>query len=273
MVMNLRRALGVVSILFVVFLFASRYTVSSNAYGNTSQSLAPIRAGPDDYFANWRAGSIWPSSVAAESVVQVETEIKTPSTAPLSDELYGVIMSIWDYSGSYDQIGIADYYGTWELIYSYTTGSCTDPTSETTWNAMALSTNTKYLFTIFANNEVNGGTGGIYFQAFVGSTQVFSHYLNNGANYLDAGYEYTCSTNTSYVYYDYTDYEQVVYTATQGGAPNYNFKFTDNKYCFCISSAATVPDSWTTWTYPGAGGNVPSFVSVGISGSKVTIAN
>jgi hypothetical protein len=275
--MALGRMSGLVVVLFVVFLFAGRFAVPASTGYTVTQSLSPLRMGPNQVYADWRAGSIWPSTVGAETVIEVNTAIKTPSTEPPSDELYAVLMSIWDFSGSYDQIGIADDYGVWELVYSYSTGPCTSPASQTTWNAMKLSTNTKYYLTIFTNSEVNGGTGGVYFQAFVDSPDtglVFSYFLNNGANYLDAGYEFKCPSNTSYVYYDYSDYEQVVYTATDGGAPSYNFKLTGNNYCICISSAKTVPDSWTTWYYSGPTGvNVPSDVSVYISGSRVIIDN
>jgi hypothetical protein len=266
-----KRFLSVAPVLFAVFLLAGRFTLSSSADYNVSQSLSPVQLGPDNFYANWRAGSIWPSTSAAENVVEVSTAITTPSTEPLSDELYAVITSIWDSSGSYDQIGIADYNGAWNLIYSYATGC--PSTSHTTWNAMPLLLNKKYVFYIFSAEEIGGGASGIYFEAYRGSSLVFQEFLNNGATYLVAGYKFTCPTNTSYVYYDYTDYEQVVYTSTDGGAPNYNFQFTDNKYYVSASSTKGTADSWSTWFYNGAGGNVPSFVSVDITGSNVVINN
>jgi hypothetical protein len=70
---------------------------------------------------HWYAGSVctWSTNHTARSI---SNTITIPYSQPRSDEFYYVLLSAWDNAGSYDQIGFSDYYGTWGLVYSWTTG-------------------------------------------------------------------------------------------------------------------------------------------------------
>jgi hypothetical protein len=202
------------------------------------------------FSTHWYAGSAYAGS--SQSATWVYTQIKTPASYPKSDEFYYVLASIWDNSGSYDQIAFSDTYGVWGLTYSWTSGSCSNPTYNYNPDAMNLNLATTYQFYI--------GVGGGYtwFEAFVGSTIVWYLGAPTGATALSVDFSY-CG------YYNYTNYVEVWQTHTAGGYPSYTFDFKKNQWF--VRFGNWISASWNTF-YAGA---VPVAVSVIISGQEVRI--
>jgi len=211
--------------------------------------ISPVT--PAAYSTHWYAGSAF--SGTSQTGSWIFTEITTPTSNPKTDEFYYVIASIWDNSGSYDQIGFADAYGVWGLAYSWTSGSCSSPTFHYSTDAMNLALGTSYGFYIY----VSGGD--TWFEAFVGSTLVW--YLNpaapTSATSLSVAYSY-CSS------YDYTDYIEVWQTDVSGGYPMYMFTFSQNQW---YNGNSWIAASWTAFTTQ----TVPAAVSVVISGQTVYV--
>ena len=213
--------------------------------------LAVPISGPFAYSTHWYAGSAF--SGISQHGSWMFTEITTPSSTPKSDEFYYVLASVWDNSGSYDQIGFADYFGVWGLTYSWTSGPCTNPTYNFSPNAMNLALGTTYDFYI----TVNGGYTD--FEAYVGSTLVWSlsPAAPTGATSLSVAHSY-CGD------YDYTDYVEVWQTDVFGGYPLFIFTFSQNQW---YNGNSWVAASWTAFT----AGLAPAAVSVLISGQTVSV--
>jgi hypothetical protein len=196
------------------------------------------------YGGHWYAGSVYSGTAALTSWVL--TEISVPSaTSPDSSEFYYVLLSIWDSAGSYDQVGFAGDSGVWGLTYSYTTGSCSNPTYVYNPDALNLVPGQEYLFAI---TTVSGP--GTWIEAYSvsstgGITLVFSLHAPTGA--ANPGLEqegFYCG------YYDYTDYEEVYGTTTYTqpepyGAPG-GFQWYFHENCYGSSGCNTFTP-WTAW--------------------------
>lgn len=215
-------------------------------------TLAPS-VPPPAYSTHWYAGGVDPSS-SNQYARTVYMSITIPSSAPRSDEFYYVLLSAWDSAGSYDQIGFSDYYGTWGLTYSWTSGPPTNPTYHYNPDVMSLSLGTTYTFNI---TTVSGVT---YFVAYQGSTIVWTLYAPTGGYYLILSYAYSG-------YYDYTDYEEVWQTSTPGGALAFNFYFYNNYWVSTTGGGNAA--AWTSFSTSAT----PSNVFVVINGSSVLVQN
>ena len=220
-------------------------------------SLAPRLPGAlaaQSYATHWYAGSVYPSWLPTQNAVTIYTTINVPSSGPSSDEFYYVLLSAWDSAGSYDQIGFSDTWGTWGLTYSWTSGPPSNPTYHYSSNAMPLSLGVAYTFYITTQSGVT------HFAAYQSLSQVWSLDAPTGGNYLVLSYSYSG-------YYDYTDYEEVWYTSTPGGAPAFSFYFYNNYWI--PTSGGSNAATWSSWTSSGT----PSNVVVVISGDSVLVTN
>jgi hypothetical protein len=199
---------------------------------------------------HWYAGGVYSS--ASTTASEVGTTVKLPSGAPSSTEYYYVILSIWDNTGSYDQIGFSDDYGVWGLTYSYTTGPCTSPTYNYKPDVLTLQAGVKYSF----NVSIASG-GGIDFDAYKGTKNVYSLYVPNGATSLQVDSTY-CGD------YGYTVYEEA-YMPTSTTVPASSFTFTSNSY---HSGSTTKASTWSAFYI-----SSPSVVKVKASGQQCKIIN
>jgi len=208
---------------------------------------------------HWYAGAFFSGSPATAS--SVVARIATPPL-PKSDEFYYVLASVWDDSGSYDQIGFADVYGVWGLTYSWTSGPCSNLTYNFNPDAIELDPSTAYTFYITSSGSTDGGASGIWFEAWTGTTKVWSLFAPNGATALKIA-----PTNCGY--YDYTNYEEVWNTDVPGGSPNFDFRFSTNEWLGSNWTASV----WAPFSAARSPESVPSRVTVHIDGEAVDIAN
>jgi hypothetical protein len=209
---------------------------------------------PPSFDAHWYAGSLYPADAPPRRARTVSTRIGIPSSAPKSDEFYYVLLSVWDSAGSYDQIGFSNSYGVWGLTYCWTSGLIGNPTYHYSPNAREMSTGVTYTFSI----TVEGGVA--HYVAYDGTRQIWS---------LDArtGGEYLVLDDLFRGYYDYTDYEEVWQTSDLGGAPPFDFNFTNNYWVSVDNSSSSA--EWTRWETSGT----PLSVEVSIGGDDVFVDN
>jgi hypothetical protein len=216
------------------------------------------------YKTHWYAGSIYPTWLPTQNASEIYMSITVPSSPPKATEEYFLILSAWDSNGSYDQIGFGNFFGTWALAYSWTSG----PLGNLTYHSpsylnetITLTEGATYTFLISVENGV------ALFRAELGTTQggatpAWSLSAPTGGNYLILESNYSG-------YIGYTDYEEVWYTDTPGGSPNYNFYFYNN-YWESLNGT-TYSSTWTTLaTSPP---NPPSNVTVQINGNTVLVDN
>lgn len=203
-----------------------------------------LNEGPDYY--HWYAGAVFTGSTTNST--QIRSNITVPSGAPpKSNQFYYVILSIWDNTGSYDQIGFTDDNGLWGLAISYTTGFNVTTCSGTLHyhygaDYANLTAGTQYSFSI----TIKSGT--VYLQAYTGSTFVYQIKTHNGATSFSVA-------NSFCGYYDYTVYEEA-YMNTATAVPNHNFYWPYSYY----QPGKKAPD-WSGFKI-----SAPSKVSVVISG-------
>ena len=195
------------------------------------------------YGGHWWQGSDY--SGTSGLTTWVLAEISVPSVnSPDSTEFYYVLLSIWDNTGSYDQVGFADNYGVWGLAYSYTTGPCTSSTYHYSADVQSLTKGQEYLLAITTIQ----GSGYMYEEVYTVSTSgtislTWSLGVKNGV--ANPGLEKAAAYCG---YYDYTDYEEVYGTTSYTqpdpyGAPG-GLEFYFHYNCY----GSTGCNSWTTWT-------------------------
>jgi hypothetical protein len=205
------------------------------------------------YGGHWWAGSVYRGK--SQLSTWVTAAISVPSATPDSTEFYYVLLSIWDNTGSYDQIGFSDDYGVWGLTYSFTTGPCTSLTYVYSPDVVALTPGQQYFIAIttavapYVYEEVytiaaNGALTEVVF--------VDWNLMGNGLGVSNPGLEqetsYYCTPVISYA--GYTDYEEVygttVYTQPDPyGAPGgLQFYFHFNTWSLALTG---VPYTFTTW--------------------------
>jgi hypothetical protein len=226
---------------------------------------SPIQSRASGYSTPWYAGSVYPSWLPTQDASEIYVSITVPSSAPRSDEFYYLLLSAWDSNGSYDQIGFSNFYGTWELAYSWTTGPPSNLTFHYPLNLNETRTLTEgatYTFSI-SFLTMNGVA---LFRAELGTPQsdatpFWSLNATTGGNYL-------ILSNTYSGYLGYTNYEEVWYTHTSGGFPNFDFYFYNNSWV--ALNHTTNP---TTWTVLDTTARPPSNVFVQINGSAVLVDN
>jgi hypothetical protein len=195
------------------------------------------------YPTHWWAGSISPRYSPAQNASEVSMSTTIPSSPPLRDEKYFLGLSVFDSNGSYDQIGFGalpgnffDRYGSWNLVYSWTTGSPNNPTYHSYWLGSVLARGNRYTFLISCRSGVV--TLAAKLVTLQGAQIVWSLNITTGGNYL--------IINRTYMGYpDYTDYEEVFSTHSPFGNPAFNFCFYDN---YWVSVNTTINKAvWTAF--------------------------
>ena len=177
----------------------------------------------------WYAGSVCSRSLGPARSISVS--IRVPYSVPKSDEFYYILLSDWDSNGSYNQIGFSNYYGTWGLTYSWTSGLHPNETYHYNPNVMVLSLGTTYTFSITTEN------GFTNFSARQGGVQVWSEMAPTGGDYLFLEFLYL-------EHADYTNYQEVWQTSVPGGSPAFDFFFFNNTWTTLDGNLNTA----TNWT-------------------------
>ncbi|HEV2165412.1 MAG TPA: hypothetical protein VGS23_00310, partial [Thermoplasmata archaeon] len=205
-----------------------------------------VRSG---FSGHYYAGSVYVGSNA--SATSLGVDIGVPQDTPQATDFYYVLLSVWDNAKSYDQIGLVNNNGSWEVSYSYTSACAGSYTFST--SAFGLDADTTYLFEmqLVSNNlqfSVSLPSGGTLWSDSAGSAATSfvlanTFYCNGGA------------------YYDYSNYEEVY--GTSAPVPPYSFFFTNNTEDF------TAESNWITYVTSGA----PSGVNVVTGGTETVIEN
>jgi len=219
-----------------------------------------------NYYTHWYAGSIYPSLLPAQNASTINMSITIPPSEPRPEQFYYVILSAFDSNGSYDQIGFCAYYGVWGLSYSWTVGS-PYPASNVVYYydpaAMILSLGATYTFSITTQAGVTD------FVAYQGSRMVWSLAVSTGGDYLVVS-NYCAAGKRAAPPYDYTDYEEVYYTSTPNGAPDFNFNFCNNTW---LSTHGTLHNAiWTPWYSPDQP-QIPNNVQVVVNSNSALVEN
>jgi hypothetical protein len=191
--------------------------------------------------------------------------ITIPSSAPRSDEFYYLLLSAWDNNGSYDQIGFSNFYGTWALTYSWSTG----PPSNLTFHYPKSPSETRTLtqgatYTFWISFWTGDGValfGADQETPQSGGTTFWSVNASTGGNYL-------ILSNLYSGYPNYANYEEVLFTHIPGGSPNFDFYFYNNNWVALNHTA--YPATWTNLTTTAS---APSNVVVKINGNAVLVDN
>ena len=205
-------------------------------------SAIPLGAA-SSYSGHYYAGAQYTGSSTTATSLQVTLGV--PDDFPESG-VYFVVLSVWDNAGSYDQLGLVNWYGSWGIVYS--TSTYCAATYYVNDFAQSLTRGTDYLF------DMSISTGTVHFSAFYASnaTSVWSYSTYTGGTNFQIAGSYSCNGGSSY---GYTDYEEVYSTA--GPVVPYDLFFTYN---------------WASFGYVGTWGifssSAPSGVSVYINGGS-----
>jgi hypothetical protein len=226
---------------------------------------------PPSFSGHYYEGSDWDSADPYyDEVSTVKVNITTPQSNPLSTgDFYYVLLSIWDSSSSYDQIGFDAYRGVWGVVWSW------NPECSSTYifanDAFTLTPNTEYTFSM---SVASGGyvDYDVYEDEYGSQTLVFSHSNQTGAAWFAAGSTWTCSGGVTA--YDYTDYEEIWSTSNQN-FPDFDFHFTGNSLTPYSCKTKGCPGSWNVFTLAPSGYSFPTGVPtpVAISGGSTYIEN
>jgi hypothetical protein len=228
----------------------------TSTHGTVQPIISPI--GSRDDPSHWYAGSQYPWWLPEQKAREIYVTITVPSHAPELFTTYFVILSAWDSNGSYDQIGLSNYLGTWGLVYSWTTGPISNLTYNNNDSATVLTQGATYTFWISTENNVTqfGAELGTPKGTPTTSTSFWSLSAPTGGNYLILSYAYSGNTG-------YTNYEEV-----WAGSPIFNFLFYDNYWVALNNSTYS-----TNWTGLASINGPPSNVAVQITNNSVFVNN
>jgi hypothetical protein len=209
--------------------------------------VAPSSHGaPVSPLSHWYEGGYYNGTTLAPKLAKMT--LKIPDAQPASGEFYYVLLSTWDNAGSYDQIGIANDFGTWGWTWSYTS-FCAGSYNYTP-NQMPLQRGAMYTFTMTI------AKGNVTFVVAQGSHVVGTIVGKSGGTQFSMQSFYSCSGVS---YYDYTDYEEI-YSTTQA-MPSFDFAFTKN---FVSNGTVT---NWSVF------GSPPSGVATSLHLNTVRVEN
>jgi hypothetical protein len=189
-------------------------------------------------------------SGASAIASSVGVEVRVPDDLPSATDLYYVALSVFDGAESYDQVGLANDNGSWQVYYGAATACDTRPDAH--WDAFSLDRNVTYRF------EISIQTGGeVIFGAFDPSgSSLWQETVHTGATYFELDSTTVCGSATDPGYTE----TQEVYTAALSSPP-YNFVLTN-------ATENGLPES--EWL--GLPGSVDPSATVR-NGSNVTIFN
>jgi len=251
----------VISGLGLVSALASAAPVASPSGGVPAPSLAsaphsapiPLHDGipAPTVRSHWYAGGVISPKTPTFQAKTVSTQLTVPEANISSEtnQFYYVLLSVWDNTGSYDQIGIANAFGVWGFTYSFT-----DYCAENYYfnpDLFALTPGATYTFTMSLSQ------GELSFLVYQGQSYVGGLSVVNEASTFNVSTVYSCDGGA---YYDFTDYEEVYYT--QQKTPDFAMAFAGT-----MANARTA--KMLNFTTPGTPGRVHVFVGPG----AVTIAN
>jgi hypothetical protein len=192
--------------------------VSRSQADSTVGTLSGSRTGPQaGYSGQYLEGVYYSGPTTTATTVQAD--IAVPHDSPPTSDFYYVVVSAWDSSNSYDFVGIANNYGTWQVVY-LSTSSC--PTTETSFNptisSQKLNPGLTYLFALTASS------GTISFNVLYSSngTSLWGTTSQTGGSSFDLETTFTCTSGSSGISsYGYFEYEDV--RAASNTVPPYNF--------------------------------------------------
>jgi hypothetical protein len=138
----------------------------------------------------------------------------------------------------------------------------------------SLSSGATYTFNITVGNNVAN------FIITQGSTQIWSTQAGTGGSFLllKPLISWYVIINGSPVYFvenatDYTDYEEVQQTHISGGAPCFDFFFSNQNWV-ATNGTEYSSNSWSSFTAPlNSSYTVPNGIKIGINGDSVTVDN
>lgn len=189
---------------------------SAGPGARVAHSLGPIRVGSGGRPSILGTGSPEALSVQRRAPLDarvVSTFLKVPDANPSNDSYYSVLMSVWDNSASYDQIGFTEDSGNWTYTIS-TTFNCYAATY-TEYDVTALSPGTTYEFVMYLSTS-----GYVTFHLYDGSAVLNSRVVFTGASTFLVSEYHTCASTQ---YCDFTDSEVV--QQTDQVAPDFSFHF------------------------------------------------
>jgi hypothetical protein len=200
--------------------------------------------------SHWYAGGVISPDIATFQARTVSTQLTVPAANISSEtnQFYYVLMSVWDNTGSYDQIGMANAFGVWGFTYSFT-----DYCAQNYYfnpDLFSLTPGTTYTFTMSLSQ------GELSFFAYAGQSYVGGLTVVTDASTFNVSTAYSCGGSA---YYDFTDYEEVYYT--QQKTPD-----------FAMAFAGTMANARTPKMVSFTSG-APARVHVAASRGAVTVAN
>jgi len=208
-----------------------------------------IRAGgPPGFNGHYYAGGAYSGVRLISPTVAVNLQVPADRPEGGDANFYYVILSVWDNAGSYDQLGFANDYGSWEIAYS-TTSYCAG-TYYYSPGAFPLHDGLTYSF------EMSVSHGFVNFTV-VGVGQVipvWSLTAGTGGSEFLLQRTYSCRSGS---YYDYSDYEEVY--GTSGPNVPYDLFFTNN------SAGGDAVSSWSAFP--------PGSRPTAFAGTNVTVEN
>lgn len=260
---------------------------------SASRTNAPIRveSGPSpfgaptngtEYCSNCSAPTFWAgaydemSYAPSSPPTSLTTTLTTPEANASGGSFYGILLSAFDNSGTYDQIGFDDYWGGgggWQIVWSVGPDCANLADFQQDYTSNLLADNNQYTFGMTA---IASNTTIEFFVTPANSTLViYSHYYKTGGSYFQTnstGADKECGSGFSGVD-DYSVYEEVkAVTVDENVFPPSEFLFWNN-----MANGVAVT-GWTnlsvTASYPGySGGNVALAVERVIKGSTVELLN
>ncbi|MGQ4914438.1 MAG: hypothetical protein ACP6IU_06745 [Candidatus Asgardarchaeia archaeon] len=230
----------------------SRYITYSLDYGAT------------DSKSHWYAGAIARNYVYY-TAKELSFQLTVPDEKPPYQNYY-VLLSCFDNNDSYNQIGIQNYYGTWKVIFSWSSVHGPWWSREIRYHTYRLIcvAGRTYLFRMIAD-----GKGNIKFQAYYRSG---SSWIKQSEMQFSTGGTYFVVDDTYYFKWiigwgahDFTDYEE--FWSGSPNTPTYDFDFVNTK--IVLTSGQTIYfNSWQEYYV-----NSPSGVVVYLSTNHVYIDN
>lgn len=188
--------------------------------GMSTPPPLPVQASGDgssdecDPFCYWLVGAQWNDSRGFDEASSVTTEMTVPDDAPTPGQFYYVLVSIFDSSGSYDQLGFSDDNGqAWGLAESYTVGGeCSQdyvysPAYEDLAPGSALTVTIQIR-----------SLGQVEFEVNVSGSPIFQDYVVTGGTSLLVQSPAGCNNED----YGYTVYEEA-YMKNENEVPRFNF--------------------------------------------------
>ncbi|MGY5875791.1 MAG: hypothetical protein RTU30_08595 [Candidatus Thorarchaeota archaeon] len=232
-----RRGYLFVSIGITSFVFLAQLFIAIPVMVPDQVSAYPHPAIPSQSSStHWYAGSLCKSGILIYAQ-SLEFTMYMPSSLPSipGGGFFYVLISCFDTSKEYIQLGISNAYNKWSLTTSYTSGDAT--TYHYNPCEMYLQSGTEYRFVMTI------GYGYVGFTVWQGSSQIFHKTAWTGGSHFRC--ERITNVNGANII-GFTDYEEIWWT---NDCPYQDFKFKNTKV------DCNLFDDWNTW-YAGSPSDV-----------------